>query len=133
MVDYAKLSATAERLIKKNGRQLTFVQHDKTPSNPSKPWLGAADPKGSGTTLDLDGVFVPPNTVREFGITALGRGTEIEDLLARSQQIVITATKNNDLRQFRQVFDDGVYWKILATQELKPGATSLIAFVGVRR
>ena len=131
MVDYTRLATTAARLIKNNGRSITFVRLNETPANSDRPWKGPAS--GGETTLALNGVFVPPNTVRQFGLTALGEGTELRDLVAFSEQIIITAQGDNDLRQFTSVIDGGVRWGVIGLQVLQPGDTRLLAFVGVRR
>jgi hypothetical protein len=131
VVDYTRLAEMAERLVRNNGRSISFVKLNTTPANPSRPWKGPAS--GGETTLALNGVFVPPNTVRQFGLTALGEGTEFKDLVTFSEQIIITAQGDNDLREFTSVVDNGDRWGIIGLQVLKPGSTTLLAFVGVRR
>ena len=126
MPDYDRLAATAARLVKNSGRSVTFVKLNETPSDPAQPWKGPAS--GGETTLALNGVFVPPGSVR-----ALGEGTEFEDLVARSEQIVITAQGENDLREFTEVVDQSIRWGITGLQVLRPGNTTLLAFVGLRR
>ncbi len=81
MVDYNRLAQTAARLVKNNGRSITFVKLNEAPVNASRPWKGPAS--GGEITLALNGVFVPPNTVRQFGLTALGEGTEFKQSLAK--------------------------------------------------
>lgn len=130
MPDYVKLAATAERLIRNNGRSITFVKLDETAADPSEPWNG---PASNETTLALNGVFVPPNTVRQFGLSALGEGTEFRDLVTFSEQVIITAQGENDLREYTKVIDRSDRWGIIGLQVLRPGDTTLIAFVGVRR
>lgn len=132
MVDYVRLAATAKRLIDKNGRQISFVKLNETPENSSRPWNGP-DEDGADTLLALRGVFVPPNTVRQFGLTALGEGTEFQDLIAFSQQIIITAQGENDLREYTSVIDRSDRWGIIGLQVLRPADVTLLAFVGVRR
>jgi hypothetical protein len=129
MVDYTKLAATASRLITSNGRSITFVRKSETPADVNKPWKG---PVVGETTFVTDGVFVPPNTVRQFGITSLGQGTEFVDLLQFSEQIVILHQGQTDLRQFT-ILRDGSDWNILGLQVLCPADVNVLAFVGVRR
>lgn len=130
MVDYTKLAATATRLITKNGRLVTFVRPTETPVDTDKPWDG---PEAGETLLELPVVAVPPNTVRQFGLTALGEGTEFQDLIAFSEQVLICNPEDNDLRQFTFVREGAVEWGIIGLQVLKPANTRLLAFVGVRR
>lgn len=130
MVDYVRLQATALRLINENGRAITLVRKSRTPADANEPWNG---PTGMDTSLSLVGVFVPPNSVREFGLPALGEGTEYVDMLRFSQQIVIVAPQANDVRGYEIVRDRSVDWGILATQVLRPGDLTMLAFIGVRR
>lgn len=134
---HARLAATATRLITKHGRPITFVAENRTPADVSKPWgppaLAGDPPAVVETTLSAVGVFVPPNTVRQFGVTALGRGTEFMDLMAMSEQIVIVNSAN--LRPYRILRDskDNTDWGIIGIQELEPGTVEIISFVAVRR
>lgn len=131
MVDYNRLAQTASRLIKNNGRSISFIKLNETSDDANEPWNGPAD--GGETTLALNGVFVPPNTVRQFGITALGEGTEFIDLVTMSEQIIITFPGETDLREYTSVLDRAVRWGILGMQVLRPGEVTMLAFVGVRR
>lgn len=131
MVDYNRLSQTAERLIRNNGRSISFIKLNETPQNSNRPWKGPG--AGGETKVAMNGVFVPPNTVRQFGLTALGEGTEFKDLITFSQQIIIVAQGNNDLREFTSVEDANVRWGIIGIQVLRPGDVALLGFVGVRR
>ena len=131
MVNYARLATTAARLVKNNGRSITFVKISEVPADEDKPWNGPEE--DTEETLLLDGVFVPPNTVRQFGLTALGEGTELEDLVSFSEQVIITVQGENDLRDYTSVIDRGERWGIVGLQVLRPGDTTLLAFVGVRR
>ena len=134
-MDYAKLLVTVNKLISKNGRDIIFNREDRTSKDPDKPWRGPKLEADGGTPVVLatKGVFVPPNTVREFGITSLGEGTEWVDMMTLSQQIVIVPGTETDLRQFDKITDRGVDWGIKAIQILRPGALALLGFVGVRR
>lgn len=131
MVDYNRLSQTASRLIKNNGRSITFVKLDSKPADPDRPWKGPTD--NGETKLALNGVFVPPNTVSQFGLQALGAGTEFKDLITFSEQIIITAQGEEDLREYTSVVDGDERWGVIGIQVLKPGDVTLLAFVGVRR
>ena len=129
MVDYVKLAATAERLIRLNGREVTFFRLSQTPTDPDKPWKGNT-PRPD--YIVLPAVFVPPNTVRQFGLTSLGQGTEFVDLITFSEQIAIVFPEENDLREYTTLHDV-VDYNILGIQVLRPGPINMLAFVGVRR
>lgn len=130
MVDQVKLAATAKRLIAKDGRSISLIKKTTVDSNPAKPWEGKT---GDDVPLVITAVSVPPNTVRQFGITALGHGSEFEEMTRRSEKIYIIAPDGNDLNQYESVDDRGVSYSILATQILEPGEIEMLAFIAVRR
>lgn len=130
-IDYVELAAVAAELVEDAGRAVTLTGLTGAPANPSKPWEGPSD--AVGTPLPLFGVFVPPNTVRQFGLTNLGEGTEWKDLITFSEQIMITFPGEVDLRGYTNLNDQGVVWGILGSQVLRPGPVTLLAFLGVRR
>ena len=129
---YASKAATAKRLINKRGRSIELIRLDESAANTSRPWKGPPSTPTEGT-LPLKGVFVPPNTVRQFGLSALGLGTQLEDMISMSDQVIIVAQGEVDLRIFTEVLDDGMRWGIFASQILKPGDVTLLGFLGVRR
>lgn len=129
-INYVKLQATALRLITENGRTITLGRKSRNPADASEPWNG---PTGADTTLSISGVFVPPSSVREFGLPALGEGTEYQDLLRFSQQIIIVAPEDEDIRDYEYVTDRSENWGIVGTQVLRPGDLIMLGFIGVRR
>lgn len=130
MVDFTKLAATAQRLISKNGRVVTFVKRTASVLDPSQPWKGSVD---SEETVDLSCVFVTPNQVRIFGLSALGDAVGFQDMIAFSEQLIITFPGENNLREYQTIRDDGINWNVTAYQFLKPATVNLLAFAGVRR
>ena len=133
MYDYSGLQATATRLITKFGRQVTLLRESQVAADPSKPWNGPGDAVDPAE-LPIYAAFVPPNTVRQFGLTALGLGTDMERLLQMSEQIAISATADNDVRDYQDLRDtDNTVWGIIGIQQLKPGTTGILSFIGVKR
>lgn len=130
MVDYVRVAATAKRLIDANGRQISLIRPSTVPLDPLKPWKGSVP---GDEQLVINGVFVPPNTVRQFGISSLGEGTEFIDLIQFSEQIAIVHQGQVDVRDYTTLRDNGVNWNILGIQVLRPAETYLLAFIGVRR
>ena len=129
--DYTKTIATAQRLITKFGRSITFVSFDETLGEAAKPWKGATAPRGAGaTTLILDAVSVEPRSLDE-----LGRSTAIDDLVKRSEQIMIVSPGSAvSLESFEEIIDDDTSrWKIVGLERLRPGTEILLYFVGVKR
>lgn len=128
MVDFVKLAGVATRLITANGRTISLV---KPAEDQVQPW---ENPVGSATETPAFGAFVPPNTVRQFGLTALGTGSEFRDLIQQSEQIIIvTPQEDVDYGSFTNVLDEGVQWGIIGSQTLRPGTVTLLGFLGVRR
>ena len=136
-MNYEKLLATVNRLIAKNGRDVILYAQGRTPPvDVNKPWKGVqedVDPDTASIKLTTKGVFVPPNTVRQFGITSLGDGTEFKDMLSKSEEIIIIPGAEVNFRQFNFVRERGSDYGILASQVLRPGTLTLLAFVGIRR
>jgi len=130
MVDYVKLAATADRLITANGRTVTFQRKSEVASDAAKPW-GAQT--GVDTEFETKAVFAPPNTVRQFGLSSLGQGTEFKDLIEFSDYIGIFYPGSTDMRQFSHVEDGTEVFGIIGLQILKPGDVQLLGFVGIRR
>ena len=55
MVDFVRLSATAQRLIGANGRTVTLQNRTTTPVDVNKPWLGTT---ASGTSVSVTAVIL---------------------------------------------------------------------------
>lgn len=130
MSEYDSAIALAQRMIKKKGRVVQFFKKNTTLIDPLKPWNGTT---GDETPVDISGVFVPPNTVRQFGLTALGEGTEYRDLVTLSEKIIIIYPGEYDLTTFVSVLDRTTRWGIVGLQVLRPGDEQILAYVGVRR
>lgn len=130
MVNYVKLADTAKRLIKKNGRVVNFVRSNSNFTDPDKPWEGS---NGLETLVPLAGVFVPPSSLRNFGLPALGEGHDFQNLILFSEQIIIVFPDGYDLTDFESVKDGNTTWGITAIQILKPADVTLLGYVGVRR
>ncbi len=130
MVDFAALTVTAQRLISENGRSITLVSFDDTLQNPSRPWLGPADPRATpASTLVVDAVFVPPS-----GAAALGLSLQTVDLLKNAEQVaIISPGVDVGLEPFQEIIDGTTRWKIMMTEVLRPASQTVLAFLGVVR
>ena len=136
MVDYARLSVTAKRLIDKNGRDLKLLKISDASKDSSKPWDGPVDIHNDTTdpildeeSIDLKGVFVPPGEASKF----LGEATDTENFLLFSEQVVMVAPGEVDLREYSVVIDRDDRWGIEGIQVLRPADVTLLAFLGVKR
>lgn len=104
---------------------MSFVRYSETPSDASKPWN---EPTGSSTSVSLYAVVASPSLQR-----LLGKGIDLSNLIESSDQILIVAQGSTDISQFSEVVDDGEIFGITDIQILKPGDTSLLSYVGVKR
>lgn len=132
MPNYERLAKTAERLIAKNGRKVTFSWPKSEPLDQNKPWKGSS--RTDRLNVDLMAVFVTPSANTQFGMTALGEGTEIDDLFKSIELTAMLFPGDHDVRKFTSMTDfDGTEYGIIAYQLLQPANTKLIAYLGMRR
>lgn len=129
MVDLAPLITTAQRLLKENGRPVTFIRHDQSEQDVAKPWLGPTDARATpALTRTVDAVFVSPSEADKLGLAS-----RQSDLIQNSEAVMIISPGEVDLTQFQEVLDETIYWKITDMEILRPGKTLALAFVGVAR
>lgn len=130
MVNYVRLAKTAERLINKNGRTVTFRKTLVDPDN-EKPWNGS---DAGFLDIPIKAVFVSPTTTQQFGLSALGEGTQYDDLFKHIQLTAMFSPGDHDIRQFTSVIDtDGSEYGVIAYQLLNPGDIKIIGYLGMRR
>lgn len=120
MVDFTRSQATAARLIRANGRKIAL--------------RGGPLPD----LEDIYGSFVSPNAASKDGLVVLGTGTQFENLIRRSQEIIIAATGSHDILNYTVVDDPlgpirGGSWYIVGIQLLWPGEVGVLSYIGVRR
>jgi len=131
VVDYANLAALAKTLIEANGRTVTLLKRNTTPTTPGAPWEGNTGAPSSGTGGAI-AVFVPARGT-SFGADAVARENTLIDDIEQFALIASTSLPaNTDLNAYDTI-DDGTHiWKIVFAGELQPGATSLIWEIGVK-
>lgn len=127
MADFVKLAMTATRLIAANGRDVTFIKLDATPTNPAQPWRGNADPRvGPAGSI----------TVRAVNVSDGGLGMRADDneLLKRSEkQFIVAGSAGAALETYNEILDGTARWRILFVDVLEPAGTRLLYFVGVAK
>ncbi len=130
MVDLAPILVIARKLIKENGREVTFLAHNTILADNTQPWEGPADARLSPSkTAKMDAVFFSPVSLAELGHTVISA-----DLVSRSEQIMMVApVALVNLKDFQEVLDEGIYWKITGMEIFKPGKIVALAYVGVAR
>lgn len=134
MAEYDNAIALAERLLLKKGRLITLASVSTTPADSAEPWRGADRVATPDTTITVRAAFVPPNTVRQFGLTSLGLGSEIMGTTEMYEQVAIASNNDRDFRPYSYVIDtDTSEWKIIGLQQLRPGAQFVLSFIGLRR
>jgi len=125
--DYSDDVAFALEMISEYGRLVDFHQLSETPVDPDKPL------EGNGAPTTIAGVwacFVEPSSLRQLGIRVTREGVWKD-----STQIALVAPDGiNDLTDFTSITDsDGSTWAIDATDKLRPGETTVLYFIGVKR
>lgn len=128
--DYSKTLQTARRLITKFGRTVTFVKLSAGPTDPTKPWRGATDPRAIDpvSSLEIDAVFVEPESLERLGLQRASA-----DFIKSAEQVMIVAT-DQDLGKFDEVIDtDGGRFKCDNIQTLQPAGTIILHYVRVQR
>lgn len=130
-INYTKLAAKAQQLVTQSGRTVSLIRKNETPIDNAKPWNGSlAAPE---TALVVPAIQLLPNAVRIFGLAALGDANRLDGLISLSEYVYIVFAGENDLHQYTQVLDEGVYFNIEATQSLRPAEITLLGYIGVRR
>lgn len=130
MKDYSAIRGKAKRLIEKYGRQIELYRMEAGDPPATQPWKRPEPTKVSFLRV---GVFVPPGAVRVFGLTALGDASEAKDVMNRVQQICILSPEGLDVQSITHVEDRDIVFGVIATQTLRPGASDLLAFLGLER
>lgn len=134
MVDFTNAALVAKRLIEANGRNVTLLRRNRTPSNASQPWRGPADAIASGSGGASIGpvkvAFVPP------GGSGLGKMlSDVDGTLARrADQVGLLSTNSvvaagftaADVESCDAIRDGDRVWKIVEVSHLKPADTSVM-------
>ena len=129
MVDYVKLSATAKRLIEKNGRDLVLEKKSRTPADSIKSWRGPSS-TSSGTSVTVKGVVVPPDNFSDTDGQLIRRG-QLRVLI--SNESVDDQQTGLDITEFDSIKDGSDSYKIVEVNRVEPGALPLIYDIIVQR
>lgn len=122
-VNYGSLAATAERLIRENGRDITFIRKSRTPMNPAKPWdgrAGAATPDPEDSRVTVKGVMWPytEDEMRD-------ENTRRASNRALVSAVAFGAGKTHEDMEY---VEDGVTgkWRVVKVEALQPGDTNIL-------
>lgn len=113
-INYASLRATAERLIRENGRDISVVRRSRTAGDPAKP--GRADDTTT-TSITVKGVILFADLEQVDNVTI-----ERDDQLAFiSAQAVEGVNSSALLEDYDYVEDGGVRFDIINKNVIEPG------------
>ena len=132
---HVELAADAKELIEENGRSVTLYAKSRTAANPTQPWRGPSATPGDTFSAIL--AMVPAST-SAFGSILGKAGRDKDGTLVRTiEQVGLLASTSTtavgkDLNNFDSLLDGTKLYRVVAVEELKPGATSLIWVLGMR-
>jgi hypothetical protein len=125
------IAATANRLIVRNGRVVTFRQFNQTPNDSNKPWRGPTNPRAGATEVTVSAAFLSPTRADLLGVSR-----KDDELVKRTVQIALVAPGPDvtaDLSVFHEIVDESSTWQIIWVELLRPAETRILYFVGVGR
>lgn len=127
-MDYATILASVTTLIEDSGRTTRFEQLAAVSADTDRPWRGAAVP-GAEVTIELPAVFVSPDSLTDFGINVV-----LSDMLKTTDMVCLVAPNEQfDLRKTHSINDEQGRWAVTFVYELRPGDTSLLYAIGVKK
>lgn len=130
MADFAKLAATAQRLIEKNGRTVSFFKRSTTPASSGQPWRGTAALDATADPVDARACFVPPSG------SGFGRTRVVDGELAEAfEQIALVAASSFpadvDPERLSSILDGKRSWRIDNVDKLQPADVPLVYVFGL--
>ena len=139
MVDYARAAATAKTSIEKNGRTVAIFKANRTPTSASEPWRG----NSSAPTVGQGGAEIPVKMVF-VPATGSGLGKLLQatggSLAVAYDQVGLLAVDSipstftvRDVELSDRLRDGTDIWRIVTKGHLKPGDTSILMVLGLKR
>lgn len=122
MANFAKLAATAKRLIEKNGRTVTLKKRGQAVADPTHPWRGADE--AGVVSVDVKAVIL------DYVLTP-----DTSDFVKRGlkRALVAALSATEDLRDFTIMTDGAETWELLECKTLAPADTRLLYEFQVRK
>jgi hypothetical protein len=132
MVDYARARASAVRGIRGSGRTVSLARLPSTAGTPGKPLHGPAEPDEENPIDRIDGLYA---TFVDMGMGTLGIDAVSLDLFKNCDKVALVEPPENgaELIDYHVLIDGAQHWFIRRIQELKPGDTTILYYVGVSR
>lgn len=128
--DYTITAATALRLIKDKGREITFLKFDDTPDNVAKPWAKNSDLRTGPASVSTK-LFA--TSIHPTDINVLGVRIRDNDLMKQLREILIIApgTFQGDLKEYQELDDGDRRFRITFMEQLKPANVTVLWYAGV--
>lgn len=131
-MDYAAKLAKVKERIRAKGRQIKLSSLDPDSATPSKPWLGATDPRDP---LNTDSTTIYAVNVPMSSASSLGIRAEAVELYKDTQSVFIAEPGEDtpeDFDQYQIATDGSQEFKITFIEKLKPADLTLLYYIGVR-
>lgn len=126
-LDYVKLAAIADALIKANGKLVTLKSQSHIPADNTKPWRGSGGPTvttGDGHSIDAMAVIIPNDELDDK--EAMRRGDAVA-YIAPSTLVDGSPPTMADLVAFNTLDDnEGYHWHIHGVKIINPGAIRVL-------
>lgn len=128
----AEILAFVNETLTEEGRLITLVQFDQTPSDPSKPHIvGTTDPFVSPkASVTVPCAFVPLSSLQVLGLEA----TKSELVSTQEVYGIFAPSGEIDFAKYEGIIDGNNRYSVTKMSRLKPGAFTFVwAFIaGVR-
>lgn len=136
MVDFTRLQATAQRLIRANGRDVQLVDPGAGAGavlkDVNKPWRGVQDPRADANAVkrDVRGVFVTLSGSSGLGEELVAAGVNLNKELRKYLMFSPADLEvGQDSRQFVEIVDGSETFRVVDAQVLRPADLDLLAFL----
>lgn len=123
MAKYPSLRATAQRLIQKNGRDITYRQKGATLTDPAKPWEGTTAASNKDSTVKASFVSITEQEIRG----QLVKTGDKRVLIAADDLPCVTPPSSADT-----ILDRGIAWNIVSVEAIDPSEAAVLYDFHVR-
>lgn len=131
MVNYANFRTLAERLIEKNGRDISLVRRDQgNPTDAAKPWRDSTE--AATITVIAKGVIIEFET-EDIDNSLVRRGDKRVLLADKSVIDEGGSATNLIIEDYDHILDAGVRWKIIEANVIEPGDTRIMYDIQIRK
>ncbi len=122
-LNYSRLAATADRLIKANGKNVTFKRQSQTPADSNKPWRGAGAHQ-EDLTIACVAVVVPNDEIDDK--EAMRRGDSTAYIAASTFGNGDPFSAADLVTIDTMVDDEGYTWHVHGVKIINPGSMRVL-------